>query len=394
MDVLKYEMQEDTRKGGRIKVVGVGGGGSNAVGRMYEQGLAGVEFYVMNTDSQALQASKVPNKIQIGERITQGLGAGSDPSIGREAALEDTERILGILEGADLVFVTAGLGGGTGAGASPVVATLAKELGALTIAVVTKPFTFEGGKRMRQAERSVADLAASVDILTAIPNDRLLSIAPKGTSMAEGFRMADDILRQAVEGISDLILTPGLINLDFSDIKAAISGMGMALIGNASATGKNAAVEAAEAAINSPLLEDTKIRGARQVLMNITASPEIGLHEVNDACTIIREASGYEDLQLNFGVIARESMGDTVRVTVIATGFGKDPESAKEDSREPAIDLRPASDFFAERSIVITPPPAPVPPPEPTRPPAAAKPPVFEDELDVPAYLRQGKLLN
>jgi cell division protein FtsZ len=391
MDILKYEMQEDTRKGGRIKVIGVGGGGSNAVGRMFEQGLSGVEFYVMNTDAQALQASKVPNKIQIGERITQGLGAGSDPSVGREAALEDTERILGILEGADLVFVTAGLGGGTGAGASPVVATLAKELGALTIAIVTKPFSFEGGKRMRQAERSVADLASSVDILTAIPNDRLLSIAPKGTSMAEGFRMADDILRQAVEGISDLILSPGLINLDFSDIKAAISGMGIALIGNATATGKNAAVEAAEAAINSPLLEDTKIRGARQVLMNITASPEIGLHELNEACTIIREASGYEDLQLNFGVIARESMGETVRVTIIATGFGKE-----EEKHEPVFDLRPASDFFTERPAVIAPSPAPAPPPmaEPPAPPVTVRAPIFEDELDVPAYLRQGKLLN
>src|SRR5579863_3322929 len=227
---FKFEMQEETRRGARIKVIGVGGGGSNAVGRMFETGLEGVEFYVMNTDTQALEASRVPNKIQIGAKITGGLGAGSDPEIGRRAALEDTERILGILEGADLVFVTAGLGGGTGAGAAPVVASLAKELDALTIAIVTKPFTFEGGKRMRQADRSVDDLAASVDILTTIPNDRLLKIAPKGTSMAQAFGMADDILRQAVQGISDLILTPGLINLDFSDIKAAISGMGHALI--------------------------------------------------------------------------------------------------------------------------------------------------------------------
>jgi cell division protein FtsZ len=394
MDVLKYEMQDDTRKGARIKVIGVGGGGSNAVGRMFEEGLDGVEFYVMNTDAQALEASKVPNKIQIGERITHGLGAGSDPAIGRAAALEDTERILAILEGADLVFVTAGLGGGTGAGASPVVATLAKELDALTIAIVTKPFTFEGGKRMRQAERSVADLASSVDILTTIPNDRLLRIAPKGTGMAQAFGMADDVLRQAVQGISDLILTPGLINLDFSDIKAAISGMGMALIGNAMARGTNAAVEAAQAAINSPLLEDTKILGARQVLMNITASPEIGLHELNEACTIIREASGSDDLQLNFGVIARESMGDTVKVTIIATGFENEKE---EEKREPAIERLPASDFFTDRPVVAAAPaPASAPQPEPPAPQqAAATPPaVFEDELDVPAYLRQGKLLN
>ena len=342
MDALKYEMQDETRKGARIKVIGVGGGGSNAVGRMYEDGLEGVEFYVMNTDAQALEASKVPNKIQIGAKMTNGLGAGSDPAIGRQAALEDTERILSVLEGADLVFVTAGLGGGTGAGASPVVATLAKELDALTIAIVTKPFTFEGGKRMRQADRSVSDLASSVDILTTIPNDRLLKIAPRGTSMADAFRMADDVLRQAVQGISELILTPGLINLDFSDIKAAISGMGIALIGNAVASGENAAVEAARAAINSPLLEDTKIKGARQVLMNITASPRIGLHELNEACSIIREASGSDDLQLNFGVIAKEEMGDSVKVTVIATGFAK-----AEDAREPMIEPLPAGAFSA-----------------------------------------------
>jgi cell division protein FtsZ len=238
MESLKYELQEEPRRGARIKVIGIGGGGSNAVGRMYEVGLDGVEFYVMNTDAQALDASKVPNKVQIGAKVTNGLGAGSDPGVGRQAALEDTERILGILEGADLVFLTAGLGGGTGAGACPVIATLAKELDALTIAVVTKPFTFEGGKRMRQAERSVHDLAASVDILTTIPNDRLLTIAPKGTSMAEAFKIADDILMQAVQGISDIILKPGLINLDFSDIKAAISGMGHALIGNAVARGR------------------------------------------------------------------------------------------------------------------------------------------------------------
>jgi cell division protein FtsZ len=388
MDVLKYELQDETRKGARIKVIGVGGGGSNAVGRMYEQGLDGVQFYVMNTDAQALEASKVPNKIQIGAKITNGLGAGSDPAIGRQAALEDTERILGILEGADLVFVTAGLGGGTGAGASPVVATLAKELDALTIAIVTKPFTFEGGKRMRQAERSVADLAASVDILTAIPNDRLLKIAPKGASMSQAFGMADDILRQAVEGISELILTPGLINLDFSDVKAAISGMGIALIGNATAKGENAAVEAARAAINSPLLEDTKIRGARQVLMNITASPEIGLHEVNEACSIIVDASGSDDLQLNFGLIARESMGDTVKITIIATGFEKE-----EERREPAFEARPGSDFFVERtSPTAATPPIPEAPPQVAEPIIAA--PVYEDDLDVPAYLRQGKLLN
>lgn len=389
MDTLKYELQEETRKGARIKVIGIGGGGANAVGRMYEEGLDGVEFYVMNTDTQALEASKVPNKIQIGAKVTGGLGAGSDPAIGRQSALEDTERILSILEGADLVFITAGLGGGTGAGASPVVASLAKELDALTIAIVTKPFTFEGGKRMRQAERSVNDLASSVDILTTIPNDRLLTIAPKGMTMAQAFRMADDVLRQAVQGISEIILSPGLINLDFSDIKAAISGMGHALIGNAVAKGQNAAAEAARAAINSPLLEDTKIKGARQVLMNITSSPEIGLHELNDACSIIRAAADCDDLQLNFGVIANDAMGDSVKVTVIATGF-----ATVEAKRESAVEPKPVSDFFTERpaepaQAAPVPPPAPVPESIPV---AAA--PIFEEELDVPAYLRQGKLLN
>jgi len=256
---------------------------------------------------------------------------------------------------------------------------------------VTKPFGFEGGKRMRQAERSVSDLAASVDILTTIPNDRLLAIAPKGTTMAQAFGMADDILRQAVQGISEIILKPGLVNLDFSDIKAAISGMGHALIGNAIAKGPNAAVEAARAAINSPLLEDTKIKGARQVLMNITGSPNIGLHEVNEACSIIREAADSDDLQLNFGVTANDAMGDSVKVTVIATGFMTAADPAAK--RHSAIEPKPVSEFFADRpsepAVVLA--NAPEPFQEPTPVPAAA---VFEEELDVPTYLRQGKLLN
>jgi cell division protein FtsZ len=307
-----------------------------------------------------------------------------------------------MLEGADLVFVAAGLGGGTGAGAAPVVATLAKELDALTIAIVTKPFTFEGGKRMRQAERSVDDLAASVDILTTIPNDRLLRIAPKGTSMAHAFRMADDVLRQAVEGISEIILMPGLINLDFSDIKAAISGMGYALIGNASAKGENAAVEATRAAINSPLLEDTRIKGARQVLMNITGSSDIGLHQLNEACSIIREAADCDDLQLNFGVIANDAMGDTVKVTIIATGFapsGHPPAAAEPSGPAPTVRRRDP-DFFTPREpepvmeaapAVAEPEPAPV---VMETAPEAVPEPVYEEELDVPAYLRQGRLLG
>ncbi|HXJ44812.1 MAG TPA: cell division protein FtsZ [Bryobacteraceae bacterium] len=393
MTDFKFELQEETRRGARIKVIGVGGGGTNSVARLLMDGMDGVEFYAINTDAQALNSSNVPNRVQIGEKITNGLGAGSDPAVGRQAALEDTARICAILEGADLVFVTAGLGGGTGAGAAPVVASLAKEMGALTIAIVTKPFTFEGGKRMRQAERSLEDLAESVDILTCIPNDRLLKMAPRGAGMNDAFRMADDVLRQAVQGISELILTPGLINLDFSDIKAAISGMGMALIGNATASGPSAAVEAARAAISSPLLEDIQLRGARQVLMNITASPDIGLHELNEACSIIREASNSDDLQLNFGVISRNDMGDKVKVTIIATGFSRLPS-------EPAIQALPPSQFFAERDLNAPPAAAPAPPvaAEPAPPAPAPEPEpaphVYEDELDVPAYLRQGKLLG
>jgi cell division protein FtsZ len=395
---FKFEIQEETRRGARIKVIGVGGGGSNAVGRMFEAGLEGVEFYVMNTDSQALENSNVPNRIQIGAKITHGLGAGSDPEVGRRAALEDTERILSILEGSDLVFVTAGLGGGTGAGAAPVVASLAKSLDALTIAIVTKPFGFEGAKRMRQAESSVNDLAESVDILTTIPNDRLLSLAPRGTGMKQAFRLADEVLRQAVEGISEIILTPGLINLDFSDIRAAILGMGHALIGNASAAGEDAAIEAARKAINSPLLEETKIRGARQVLLNITASREIGLHEMNEACSLIREACGSDDTHVSFGVIEKPGLGDEVRVTVIATGFPAAPPVI----RDPAIEALPAKDFFAPRdpnAAVAAPAPviAPAPAPEPVKEPEpvlAGASHTFDDELDVPAYLRQGMLLG
>jgi cell division protein FtsZ len=402
---LKYEMQEEFR-GARIKVVGVGGAGSNAVGRMIEEGLEGVEFYIMNTDLQALASSVAPNKLQIGAKITNGLGAGADPTLGRQAALEDTEKILEILEGTDMVFVTAGLGGGTGTGAAPVVATLAKELGALTVAVVTKPFGFEGRRKMKQADNGLSELAATVDTVIAIPNDRLLSLVPRGASFFESFRIADDVLRQAVQGISDIIVTPGLINRDFSDIKATMCGMGYAMLGTATASGENAAIEAARQAINSPLLEDSRIRGSRGILINITGSSRLGLHEVNEACSIIREAADCEDVMISFGVILNESLGDAVKITVIATGFQPENEPAP---RRPQIvvESRPPA-------VVAAPPPAPVETPQPAHvehaepepaPPAAHPtsarplPPVqpngFDsDDLDTPAYLRKGKLLN
>ena len=320
LDALKFVM-EDAEPRTRIRVLGVGGGGSNAVARMFNEGLSGVEFCVLNTDAQALAASPVPHQLAIGTKITSGLGAGSDPSVGRQAALEDTERIIDLLEGADMVFVTAGLGGGTGTGAAPVIASLAKELGALTVAVVTKPFAFEGPKRRKQAEQGLAELASVADTVITIQNDQLLDLVPKGTSFFEAFKTADDVLRQAVQGISDIITTPGLINRAFSDIRAIMSGMGYAMMGTASASGENACVVAAQKAISSALMESGGVRGARGVLINITASSQLGLHEVNDACTLIGAATENEDAQVNFGVVLDESMGDEIKITVIATGF-------------------------------------------------------------------------
>ena len=318
---LKFEIQEEALLGTRMKVIGVGGGGSNAVARMMTEGIVGVEFHILNTDVQALDASPVPNKLAIGRKVTNGLGAGSDPAIGRLAALEDTERIIEILEGADMVFVTAGLGGGSGTGAAPVVAALAKELNALTVAVVTKPFSFEGPRRMKQAERGLADLAATVDTVISIPNDKLLEIVPRGTSFFESFRVADDVLRQAVQGIADIITTPGVINRDFSDIRAIMLGMGYAMMGTATARGENAALEAAKQAINCALLEEGGVKGARGILINITGSSKLSIHEVNEACALIRAAAEYEDVQINFGIVMNEAMEDQVKITVIATGF-------------------------------------------------------------------------
>jgi cell division protein FtsZ len=395
MDDLKYEMEEEARTGTRIKVIGVGGGGCNAVARMVAEGLEGVEFYAMNTDVQALSACQVPNKLQLGAKITKGLGAGSNPEIGRQAALENTDAIVELLQGADMVFVTAGLGGGTGTGAAPVIASLAKELDALTVAVVTKPFGFEGPRRMRMAEEGLGRLAGTVDTVIAIPNDRLLKLVPKGTSFFESFKVADDLLRQAVQGISDIIITPGLINRDFSDIKATMIGMGYAMMGTAVGRGENAAVEAARQAISCPLLEDSRIAGSRGILINITGSSSLGLHEVNEACTIIREAAECDDVQINFGVIFNESLGDAVKITVIATGF--QPENSPIPERRggviPVVKVQqrpPDPEPLADLSYVAAP-RAPEPMPEPA---VEAEPVLDLDDIDTPAYLRQGTLLN
>jgi cell division protein FtsZ len=390
MDDLKYEIEEEAQAGARIKVIGVGGGGCNAVARMIQTGLEGVEFYAMNTDLQALDACAVPNKLQLGVKMTNGLGAGSNPEIGRQAALENTDHIVEVLQGADLVFVTAGLGGGTGTGAAPVIASLAKELDALTIAVVTKPFGFEGPRRLRLAEQGLAQLTSVADTAIAIPNDRLLALVPRGASFSDGFKIADDVLRQAVQGISDIMVTPGLINRDFSDIKATMMGMGYAMLGTAVAKGDNAAVEAARQAINCPLLEDTRIAGSSSILVNITGSSRLGLHDVTEACSIVREAAECEDVQVSFGVILSESMEDAVKVTVIATGFKPrgapvvEPRRAAEpeiETREPAPEFVPA----AEPEPELAPEPLLI---------AQADPGPDLDDLDTPAYLRQGRLLN
>jgi cell division protein FtsZ len=319
-DSLRLMLDEELRSGAKIKVVGVGGGGGNAVSRMVQAGLSGVEFMVANTDHQALKSNPAPVKIQIGSKLTKGLGAGADPNVGRQAALEDTDALISALSGADMVFVTTGLGGGTGTGAAPVIASLATELGALTIAVVTKPFRFEGKKRLVQAAQGLEALRDAVDSVITIPNERLLSVIDRQTSMLDAFVTADDVLRQAIQGISDLILVPGIINLDFADVKAIMSGMGMAMMGTATGDGHTRAVDAANRAVSSPLLEDASVNGARGVIVNVTGGPDMSLMEVNDAMSIIHEAA-HEDANIIFGAVMDPTLAGRVKITVIATGF-------------------------------------------------------------------------
>ena len=304
----------------KIKVIGVGGGGCNAVNRMIRAKVEGIEFITANTDLQALRLSQAPVKLQLGAKLTKGLGAGANPEVGRKAALEDTDKIIEALEGSDMIFITAGLGGGTGSGAAPVVASLASELGALTVAVVTKPFAFEGKRRMLQAEQALQDLIGAVDTVIVIPNERLMETVERGTSFFDAFRIADDILRQAVQGISDIITVPGIINRDFADVKAIMSGQGYAVMGTAVATGSNRAVDAANRAISSPLLEDNSIQGAQGILINVCGSPSLSLHEVHEASSIIQKAAA-ENANIIFGAVQDEAMKDAVKITVIAAGF-------------------------------------------------------------------------
>jgi cell division protein FtsZ len=359
---LRLRLDEEGCAGARIKVVGVGGGGSNAVNRMVQAGFDGVEFVVANTDLQALRSNAATVKLQIGSKLTKGLGAGADPNVGRSAALEDTDKIIQALDGADMIFVTTGLGGGTGTGAAPVIASLASELGALTVAVVTKPFKFEGKKRQIQAERGLEALRDCVDTIITIPNERLLSIIDRTTSMTDAFATADDVLRQAIQGISDLILVPGLINLDFADVKTIMSGMGLAMMGTGVAEGPDRALEAARRAISSPLLEGASVNGARGVIINVTGGPDLSLVEVSEASCIVQEAAD-EDANIIFGAVIDPSLKGKVKITVIATGFGI--QSATRPATSPSqastpVDMSQYADYARLRNDAI---PAPAPAP-------------------------------
>jgi cell division protein FtsZ len=324
-----FEIEESHRESGAIiKVIGIGGGGCNAVNTMIRSELNGVEFIAANTDLQALKRSEALVKLQIGANLTMGLGAGSNPDIGRNAALEDIDRIKDVLTSADMVFIAAGLGGGTGTGGAPVIAEVAKEIGALTVAVVTKPFLFEGRRRMRVAEEGLRQLRGIVDTVIAIPNQRLLSIASKATPLLESFKKADEVLLHAAKSISDLIMIPGLINLDFADVKAVMAEMGMAFMGVGFCNGEGRAIEAAQRAISSPLLENISIDGARGLLINVTGGNKLSLYEVNEATSLIQEEV-HEDANIIFGAVIDERMGDDVCITVIATGFGKEEEEIK-----------------------------------------------------------------
>ncbi|MGB9907751.1 MAG: cell division protein FtsZ [Candidatus Saccharicenans sp.] len=344
---IKFHLVEEN-PGAKIRVIGIGGGGGNAVNRMIESGIEGVEFIAINTDKQALNNNRAHLKIQIGQKLTKGLGSGGDPEVGRQAAEEDTERLAEILEGADMVFLTAGLGGGTGTGATPVIANLASGMGILVIAIVTMPFTFEGKIRARKAEEGLQELKAVVDTVIAIPNQRLIDTVNLDTTIPEAFRMADDVLRQAAQGISDLITRPGLINLDFADVKSIMKGMGMAFMGTGIASGDDRAVEAARKAISSPLLIDTSIEGAKGVLINITGGKDMTLHEVSKASQLITSLADPE-ANIIFGTVLDEEVKETIKVTVIATGFDR----KKSRIATPETIRRPTSSTQTHPAVMV-----------------------------------------
>ena len=368
----------------QIKVIGAGGGGNNAVNRMVEAQLQGVEFIAVNTDKQALHTSKAEHKIQIGEKLTRGLGAGANPEVGKKAAEESKDEIIKVLEGADMVFVTAGMGGGTGTGAAPVIAQLAKEMGILTVGVVTKPFVFEGKVRMKNAENGIAELKSKVDTLITIPNDRLLQIVQKNTSMLDAFSMADDVLKQGIQSISDLIAVPGLINLDFADVTSVMKEQGLAHMGIGKATGENRSIEAAREAIQSPLLE-TSIRGAKGVLLNITGGANLGLLEINEASTLVQESCDPE-ANIIFGASIREDLGEEIRITVIATGFDEAKHMESEviekvkTTPRPTLNTAPIAtkpiEVEVKEEVAVT-------KEEPRRSS------ILDDDMEIPAFLRR-----
>ena len=375
-----FEFVESDESSAKIKVIGVGGGGGNAINTMIDSHLEGVEFMAANTDNQALKSNKAPLKFQLGTSLTKGLGAGANPEIGRDAAQENREQIKEVLAGSDMVFITAGMGGGTGTGAAPIIAEVAKEIGALTIGVVTKPFNFEGKQRVKQAEAGIKELKKAVDTLITIPNQKLLSISSKSTSMLDAFKRADEVLLHAVKGVSDLITNHGFINVDFADVKTIMSEKGLALMGSGIATGESRALEAAQLAIASPLLDDIDIMGARGVLVNITAGASLTMHEIEEANVLIQEKA-HEDARIISGVVIDESLGDELRVMVIATGFGSEanekmnlsvvrpenrdlPAYLRKDKKTEGIDIRQAgaSSVFSDPA---------------------------EDEYDIPTFLRK-----
>jgi cell division protein FtsZ len=373
----------------KLKVIGVGGGGCNAVNRMIRAKLEGVEFIAANTDLQALKISQAPLKLQLGAKLTKGLGAGANPEVGRKAALEDTDKIIEALEGSDMIFITSGLGGGTGSGAAPVVASLASELGALSVAVVTKPFAFEGKRRMLQAEQALNELVGVVDTVIVIPNERLMETVEPGTSFFDAFRIADDILRQAVQGISDIITVPGIINRDFADVKTIMHGQGYAVMGTAVASGPNRAVDAANRAISSPLLEDNSIQGAQGILINICGSSSLSLQEVHEASSVIQKAA-HENANIIFGAVMDDNMKDMVKITVIAAGF-KDTKKQVTQHKQTFLPRTWKAGRDIPEQQELAPPPPPLPNivnqvkqnvrevvPEPAK-----------DDLDVPTFLRR-----
>ena len=403
---LRLTLDDSDGPGARLKVIGVGGGGGNAVNRMVKSGLEGIEFIVANTDAQALSHNATPVRLQLGAKLTKGLGAGADPNIGRQAALEDTEQLIGAMDGADMVFVTTGLGGGTGTGAAPVIANLASELGALTVAVVTKPFTFEGKRRALQAQRGLDELRECVDTVITIPNERLLTTIDRTTSLTQAFAMADDVLHQAIQGISDLILVPGLINLDFADVTTIMSGMGLAIMGTGVAQGENRAVEAASRAISSPLLEDASVEGARGVIINVTGGSDLSMLEVTEATSIIH-AAAHEDANIIFGAVVDGAMEGRVKITVIATGFDHTGAARAEQTTaaaatETPVDLqnysvwrqeepveRVAGSTFSISRRPLIELPLPADPAAIGSVQADGEQPAIESPLDVPAFLRR-----